>query len=322
MDRDDGFYPLYLEDLTVEERQQLQKILFKARESRLFTQGELEEKAKKDLRLGKREAFSLRNFVDPKAKKLSVGKRLDAPHRKWVFLYNYTMTDLRELCLHYGEKQILAMIGELYDMGLRSGRYRNDMHLFNAEYLNLKSWVEQVEERFRKGAYIGFRYNSHMNGLVISLLTIAEERGRCVFNSILLHGAGDRATRGFVYQRGTQVYLFGFLSDDVHAEFYSLAPEDRYANTLNGLMSTVSNSGQMHAKQCFFVRMGALYGMEGMEVRLKSEQGIRSLSNRLRFLDAKQQRIRRSDGSSIPISRYLQNERVVPHNSGEVIYAG
>ena len=331
----ESFYPLYLHDLTQAEKKLLVEIFLaattstKKKRSRLsvasrrslMTVKALEDQARKDLNLDKGESFSLRSLLSGE---FAAGRQLDVPYQKWVFLYNYAMGGFREVCKAHDDKALLVMIDNLHKLSKKSGRYDRDVHLLNAEYLNFRSWEKKADARLSNGPYIGFRYSSTLENKVVSVLNIRNEDGRLVFTCHALRGTEERESRGYVYEPRAQVHLFGLLGDDFHAEFYSLIVDDPNADVLHGIISTISSTGQLHAKQCFFVRMGTIKKLEDMAKTFQTDKSGQPTKGALQRLgNAVEQifegeAIRRTNARLLPLSRYLNSEfNLKPKDAGE-----
>ena len=253
------YYPLYLHDFKLAEQRLLIEILLDGMTAGVYRRTDLEKKAGINLRhvIGPRDQDLKKRFADKRG-------RNDVPQAVWAFLYQYVMGTFRVLCAAQELGALLVKIDRLIDMGMKSGRYDNDMHFFNRDHMFLDSRSASVDPKYQDDVYIGFRFNSAATGIVISAMRVRETKQRNVFTAKTIGDVTDRETRGIAYQLNPFLYLFGFLNDDAGGEFYALRPEGMENEILFGIASTVNKDGIAHTKQCCFFKMRMLYATDGL----------------------------------------------------------
>lgn len=325
------WYPLYLHDLSDKERALIVEIFQDARTLELVEQARLESQFGETLRyvLGaaKEGAATRKVETEPKA------KRATHAHIKWVRLYNYIMSTLHDHCetrikqlteTTRGPFEALrSKIGRLHQLGLNSGRYDTDMHLFNKFHMDLDSQDTELDPALEEEAYLGFRYHSTGGDIIVTLMRIAPatpysgkvgedtSRQRRVFEAHVLDKGVSRTTRGLAYKPGNFVYLFGFLDTDNGAEFFSLRSGDNERTVMVGIVNTIDKDGNPHAKQCLFVKLSEFYpqGAFDTQPRIKDAVIAKLVEDKSRWLERREDGewfIHRYDGKPIiRLSVYL-----------------
>lgn len=183
-------------------------------------------------------------------------------YEKWVYLYRHVMNELYRRAAESGARDITDIIEDLHDAGLKTGRYDNDLHLFNSRYLNQDTLTAHIDER-SLGCYFGFRLRSNKQDLITSVVNIfaTKKEGRFVFHARLADPSDDRDVRGTAYELAGRLFLLGFLNDGYCGEYYALSADTRTRDILYGVMATVNRDGLPHAKQCCFVRAQRVNGI-------------------------------------------------------------
>lgn len=323
----ESFYPLYLFDLQSAERELLREILRDGLRFRVFEKAALEAKAGFSLRYMllpmRRNRRSSKNVRGIEVRKYTNARGPTVTYEKWVFLYNYVMTEFRELCVVKKLDRLQEKIAKLYDLGLQSKRYENDMHLFNQRFMSLDTRNIDIDDRYLNKVYVGFRYNSNASAIVISLLSIQATQGRYVFKAGHLDEVTERSTAGIAYELGQRLFLFGFLNRNHGAEYFALQPEGRQHNILFGFVATENREGVPHAKQCVFVEASRLYGLEefGYDYFTRPKQTEARVQEKIGdFLSG--DRVILTGDPSLPLGRYLTQEIVKPRNTLEAVQDG
>jgi hypothetical protein len=332
------FYPLAIFDLPIAEKRLLVEILRLGKAYRVYNQTDLETLAKETLtNQGYPTNVSLRyilgsgsseqtaihyqtdvdlssNAVRPTSK-----KKTDTMHVKWVFLYNYVMSEFRNICVVRKLTEILDKINELHSMGIATGRYETDMHLFNREFMYLDTKNADVDDRY-EGVYIGFRYASTGNGMLLSAIRIYRSAvNRYVFRArVLNEDYQGRETRGLVYQLGANLYMHGFLNDWDGFEYHALHSDDRDHSILFGVMATVDRLGVPHAKQCCFIGVDIIENIGTITSRgLDSQSGVKKLRESIgNFFDGETQVKLTANRPILDLRRYISPKAIIkPRNA-------
>ncbi|MEQ1811697.1 MAG: hypothetical protein ABL889_17340 [Terricaulis sp.] len=254
----EDYYPLYAHDFSSAERKLLLEILALAKRRKRFVQSAL----------GARAGLNLHHVIPKSPPKKgaapAIGARERTSHASWVYLYNYVMQTLRGVCLAHGNEDgdLIKMIDRLHDLGLKSGRYETDMHLFNREALAIDLRGHSVDESFLDGAYALFRRRSDENTILVSALELWKHKDRTVFKHRTVSHGEQRLTSGLAYELHHHLQLFGFMNEGKEGEFITLHGPEGRKDYLCGVMQTASTRGIYHSKQCCAVRISQLFGTE------------------------------------------------------------
>ncbi|EJN16262.1 hypothetical protein PMI42_00163 [Bradyrhizobium sp. YR681] len=275
-----SFQPLEIFELTGREKNLLIEALRLGKQHGIIVQARLERELGGSLR------YILNSDQIGLGAEHVEGKRQPVPvaYGKWVYLYDYVMNDLFEAAMKSGIDALREKIEELHDQGLKTGRYDNDLHLFNSRYLNQNTRASGFDNR-SLGHYVGFRLRSNGVELITCLMQIysSEKGGRRVFHSKLAESHDDREVRGTVYELAGHLYLLGFLNDGHGGEYYALCPDGRSHDVLYGIMATVNHARTPHAKQCCFVRAQRIEQLDFDPVALVSPKDWSNMQDQLEF---------------------------------------
>jgi hypothetical protein len=279
------FQPLKIYALTEQEKGMVVAALILGKQKGLVVQARLERE------LGNRSLRYLLNSERTEARPPRTGqskrKREGVPvaYEKWIQLYDHVMNKLYDRAVKQEVDELVQLIENLYDEGLKTGRYDNDLHLFNSRYLNQNTRNAGFDSR-SLGHYVGFRLRSNGTELITSLMQIysSEKGGRHVFHAKLADPNEDREVRGTVYELAGHIYLLGFLNDGHGGEYYALRPHGRSHDILYGIMATVNHSRTPHAKQCCFIRAERIEGLDLRSSALISKNDWPNIHDQLEFM--------------------------------------
>lgn len=296
--------PLSIYEISALEKRAVGGVLAEVVNCRWKSRSELEDM----LRVG-----SLRYIIEPSDR--SGGsrtlKKVDVRYGKWVKIYNFIMQKLLPEAQIQQVKPVLAKLHRLHKLGMESGRYANDLHVFNSQFLNQDTSRVSIDQRYAKGgAYVVFRMSSDKQRILAGMLRISQEETskRFVFESIVGHGNTDRHARGTVYDLNGDLTLLGFLKEGQGVEHYTLRTvEADTKDILHGIMTTTGSENRPHSKQCCLVRAKRINAIQisesvfGMakawtavkqeleeEFSSRSNQGPIELRNKFRTLDLRQ----------------------------------
>jgi len=283
-----GLRPLEIYALSNEEKAILVQVLVLAKRHRLIRQNELERVVgDRSLRYVVGKASQTRAQIEARFRAGATPKstRVEIAYEKWVLLYRHVMGPLLALAAAKNASEVLALIEELQQAGIESGRYDNDMHLFNARYLNQDTRRVSIDYR-SIGLYIGFRLRSNRTDLLPSALQIFKTTTgeRYAFQARLEDQHDDRDVKGTVFQLGSHLFLLGFLNAGEGGEYYALAADGRSHDVLYGVMATINQQGVPHAKQCCFIRAARIDGLTGLRDELATRSAWLDLRHQLSFL--------------------------------------
>jgi hypothetical protein len=294
------FYPLYLHDLTKIEKDLMVDILQEAKDHQLIRQSSLEEMIQKR---GITRS-SLRYFFTPRERaKASLEPSSDVVYEKWCVLYNYIMTTFRQLCLAVDNTSLLTKIDALHKLGRDSGRYRTDMHIFNNEVMFFDTYTRIINQLY-KGLYIGFRYDSGAQKILVFGFEFHSRENRDIFTAYVLNEGFRRDTGGIVYETSNHVYCTGFMNEVQGFETYALRTDDQNCDVLFGLMNTVSRHGVIHAKHCCMIRAEMVTGVE----TARRIGDIRDLRGKEEMFFSAPFLVRRSNSRPFNIRRFISKE--------------
>jgi hypothetical protein len=176
-------------------------------------------------------------------------------------LYNYVMEELWKQAYEKSDRALAEKIERLHDLGMEGPRYDTGINKYmdglvgNIDYYNVPPSEQKI--------YIGYRFKTDKSVVLRFYTQIFQDKeiGRTRFWSFLKMNLaegkqavtfGERRTEGFAYHWSGNIYLSGFINEELGVEFIAFR-RTLDKRTRSGVVTTTAITGIPAAKKCVLV---------------------------------------------------------------------